>query len=493
MPESNKIRNDNSSPINLDDWPDEDFDLEDGSEGVEDGYGRSHYSKGDEADSTTPVTASDAVSQLEDLIQQTNADHSLSPENRKEINALKSKLNALHNKPIPENLLSEFRALQASILGNVAGDESEGSDGTGSLKQAIQDYKKTLEKTPNLDDQEKKSYLAQLDKWTSALNLKTADLEDIQSQFETVQQEVNTASTYPQAIRKLAKITGKEPSELQTLFKKHDLDPSNLPSPPDSKIAALLNDSDFSEKLGSLRESIASTTKDLKDEISKQAKTAHDLNDAAQQAKDKQRSSDDSSYKFLYNATFHQDEKSKALVVARTALAGETAKYLSALYGKEVKAETKDPEKSGFISFDQGVSLNVVGNIGSAPAGEENAASAQAQIQFSKKKIDWPPVEIVKFEVDLYGGKWSDDDGSITKIPEWMKQANYPMQAYDVRETAWWEKALLGIGSVGAGPLQLIGLPLALLDIADKDAAAKNQKDTLENKGNSGMTNIGAT
>jgi hypothetical protein len=207
-------------------------------------------------------------------------------------------------------------------------------------------------------------------------------------------------------------------------------------------VAALLNDPDFTD-LGMLKENVAGATKALNDEIGKLLKTAKDLNDKAQSDSKQARSSDDSSYRFLYDAHFHQDEKSQALLDARKQLASQTARYLSALYGKVVTPEEK-PEMAGMVSFDDKV-LNVVAN------------SATGEVQFgSKAVIDWPKVEVVTFEVDNFGG-------SKTNIPQWMKDANYPIHVYHSYEQTqtndWWYHLLngvtLGLATAVTFPLEI--------------------------------------
>ena len=235
-----------------------------------------------------------------------------------------------------------------------------------------------------------------------------------------------TDGNVAQPLKDLSRATGQDPETVQELLKKHGLDLDHLPHPPDAKVAALLNDPDFSERLTTLKESVGGASQALKDEIAKQTKTAKDQNDQAQKSNQK-RSSDDSAYRFLYDAHFHQDEKSQGLIEARKQLAAETASYLSALYGKEVKVEDT-PEKAGMVSIG-GATLNVLSN------------SSTGEIQFGAK-IDWPNVEIVTFEVDNFGG-------SKTDIPPWMKEANYPMHIYHSYEQTqtndWWYHLLNGV------------------------------------------------
>lgn len=270
--------------------------------------------------------------------------------------------------------------------------------GGGELQQQLSEFKTVIEKSSNLSAEEKKDYLTKIEKWTQALDLHM-DPESIQTEFETLQQEVGEAGAFPANVRNLAKSTGVDPAELNSLFKKHGLNAEKLPSPSDSRVAALLNDPDFSEKLGEFEEGVSNASKALGEEIKKQSKAAKEWNSEAKKNNKIERSSDDSSYQFLYDAHFHQDDKSKALIEAHKQLTAEKTKVLAAIYGKKIKVD---------------------------------------------EAFDWPKVELVPFEVDLQGaGK--------TNIPEWMKQAHYPMQSYDRWEYKWEDFALNFLLPVGQG------------------------------------------
>jgi len=293
------------------------------------------------------------------------------------------------------------------------------------LKEQLEEFQRTgIANNPNLTAEEKKAYQLELEKWIYSLDLHL-DPEGIQDQFEVMRLEVGAASVYPSYLRHLAQQTGKEPAELQVLLKKHGLQGDKSPSLSDARVSALLNDPDFSERVSSLKESVVRATKDLHDEIEKQVETAKSENGKSAKDKD-QRSQDDQSYRFLYDAYFHQDEKSKALIETRRQLATETAGLLSALYGKKVGIE-EQPEKIGLVSLD-GTSLN---------------------LPFTTRgDVPWPKVTLVPFEVHHEGSRQA-------KIPEWLLQANYPMNSFDEyswRDNAWqWGVAFLGAGVISTG------------------------------------------
>ena len=278
--------------------------------------------------------------------------------------------------------------------GGVAGNDSQ------SLKKELQDFETTsIRKNPNLSAEEKKDYQTKIEKWIHSVDLTPGAMDQIQAEFQTLQQEISTAGAYPTSVRNLSKATGVDPSELESLFKKYGISGDKLPSPSDDKMAALLNDEVFADTLGSLNQGVAGAAKALEEEITQQTKTATELNDEAKKNNKIERSSDDSSYKFLYDAHFHQDDKSKALIEAHKQLTAEKTRVLTAIYGKKINVD---------------------------------------------EAFDLPEVELVPFEVDLQGaGK--------TNIPDWMKQAHYPMQSYDRWEYKWEDFALNFLLPVGQG------------------------------------------
>jgi hypothetical protein len=291
------------------------------------------------------------------------------------------------------------------------GDAPPADDPNATLKTELTDYKTAIQNNPNLSDAKKTEYTGKIDQWLQGMDLKTLDAEAIQPLFDDLKTEITTATAFSPAIQSLAQTTGKEPAELEALFKKHGLDPANLPTPPDSKVAALLNDPEFSESIGNLKQGVADAYKGLKSEIDTQTSNANNLN-AANVSSDTSNldNLDVSSFKFLQDATNHTDDKSNALIDARKNLANETANILSAMYGKTVTAST-DPTKAGTISFD-GTNLNVC------------TSSLSGDIQFGSKGIDWPDVSRVTYQIDAEG------DGQ-TPIPDWMSKAGYPTHAYD--------------------------------------------------------------
>jgi hypothetical protein len=145
-------------------------------------------------------------------------------------------------------------------------------------------------------------------------------------------------------------------------------------------------------------------------------------------------------------------------------LATETASCLSALYGKDVKAE-EDPEKAGMVSIDH-TTLNVVGN------------SSSGDIKFGGK-VEWPHLEVVTFEVDNFGGAKTD-------VPSWMKAANYPIHVYHSYEQTetndWWYHLANGA---------TLGLAMAVTTPLEIDKAVKAAQSDHDIPGSGEMKNIG--
>jgi len=403
------------------------------SERANNNYGLSLYEdvegSGDFLNSLGSMTSSTAAQKLKSLLS--DASLKLSAKDKSQISSLISKLKPMKGK-IPADLLTELKKIEAKFIGmeEMSGDDMGQDQDSKPLKRDLEDFKASLQSNPNLSEDEKKLYIKNIEKWSTSLDLNSSASDSIQEQFEIMKDEISKASTFPKATRDLAKLVGKDASELQALLLKYGLDPEHLPNPPDDKVAAFLEDPEFSDKFTSLKEGVATANKDLSDEIAKQTKIANDLNAETLKDKDKERSSDVSSYEFLYKAYFHHDDKSTALISARQQVAKEAASYLSALYGKEVKVEM-DPKKAGAVSF-EGQSLNVIGSA--------NQDGSAISIKFSSNcNIDWPKVELVSFGVDNYG------DGK-TQIPQWMKDAHYPMHLYDTYDdhstSIWWN--LLG-------------------------------------------------
>jgi len=304
------------------------------------------------------------------------------------------------------------------------------------LKQELQKYEATaIAKNTNLSDEEKKSFQAKIEKLIHAIDLKVGDTPGIENEFQTLQQEISKATIYSGSLRHLSADTGIDPADLEAVFKKYGLNEDKLPTPPDSRVAALLNDEIFSDKLGSLKANVATAEKDLKDEIVNQTNTATQLNDQAKLDKKKERNSDDSSYRYLYDAYFHQDDKSKAVVDARQQLATGVSQVLSSLYGKPVKPD-ESVDHAGCVVLG-GASINVMSD------------STSGKFKFGKSTdIDWPLVKPVTFGVDNFG------EGKTT-IPQWMKDSGYPIAVYDELDTKnwiknnWWNVAILGFVTGG--------------------------------------------
>jgi len=391
---------------------------------------------GGNGDTSSPLSVTDTLQTLKETANQLRSqihDANTDPAQKKQLiqvlqktTDLISKLTALknqHKEEVPANLEQQINdvELAANPTGTDGTDASGVTDGSGdptaqqstdAIKKDLTDFKTSINSNPNLTADKKSQYTQKIDQWLNGLDLKTIDAETIQPLLDSMKQEVTTASAYAPSIQSLAQATGKSPEELDALFKKHNLDPKNLPNPPDASVAALLNDPELGdENINSDKQAVKDSLQALKDEIDNKTKAASDLN-SANVASDTsvQDNLDVSSFKFLYDASQHNDDKSKALSDARKKLATDTATILSAMYGKTVTAST-DPKKSGFISFD-GTDLNVC------------TSSTSGDVQFGTSDVDWPTVSLPTYDIDAEG------DG-VTPVPQWMKDASYPVHVYD--------------------------------------------------------------
>src|SRR5690606_37544468 len=100
----------------------------------------------------------------------------------------------------------------------------------------------------------------------------------------------------------------------EQLFDKHDIDPNNLPSPPNSAMAALMNDVLKESSAGALLEEEKNLVGALNDQIKANTDAAHAQNQAAQSSDTSQADSINTDpFKFLYDAKMHQDDGSEAI------------------------------------------------------------------------------------------------------------------------------------------------------------------------------------
>ncbi|MFO1463838.1 MAG: hypothetical protein U1F66_08660 [bacterium] len=288
---------------------------------------------------------------------------------------------------------------------------AEGEDGgKAQMKKDLEDYKKAINDNPDLSSDQKAEYTEKIDKWLKGLELGTITPETIDENLGELKQEVSDATAFPPIFQKLEELTGKSPKELEDLFKKHGLDPKNLPNPPDAKVAELLNDKDFAANLNELKQTAKDDYGKLKEQIDKKIQECNSRNDAARQ-NTSVTNDNFQPFRDIEDIYEHKDDMSKTVAADRKKVAEEAAKLLSAMYGKEVTAVTDDA-KAGCISFD-GTEMNVMQNTFSG------------DISFTTDtKIDYPPVDRPTFWKDCEG------DGTIA-CPQWMQDANYPHASYD--------------------------------------------------------------
>src|SRR4030095_11269061 len=281
----------------------------------------------------------------------------------KDLGDLIKKVKALPDgEPITADFQKDWDAFRASAAPaggavDANGDPVE-ADPNVQMKTDLEAYKEAIQGNPNLTDAKKTEYIGKIDQWLSGMELKTLDAESIQPQFDALKEEVTTASLHSPVVQSLSETTGLDPDPLENLFEKHGLDPANLPNPPDSKVAGLLNDPEFSSAIASDKEAVKGASTDLKSFIDTNVSAANALN-ASNQGSDTSvgDNMDGTSFQNLQNAYEHKDDKSAALTSARTKLATDVAQVLSSMYGTSVTSSS-DPAKAGCIPFN-GADMNV--------------------------------------------------------------------------------------------------------------------------------------
>lgn len=372
-------------------------------------------------ESTEPAGIKETNTLLKNLISEVGHTPSLSASQKEQlyrkITSLRNQLIQLQhagkNKITPD-IAKRLHELESLFGNNNTSDEfglEEDPSGSMNLERDLKAQAEKIKSSQKLPTELKNSYTQQIDRMLSSL-LNPSAQEKVSEDFETLKNEVAEAEIYPATVTRLAKKLEMEPSRILELMKKHGLDPEHLPTPPDAKMAAFISDSEINENIESLKTEIEFGTRELREEITRQSRLANEMNNAnIHSDTSKADNSDVSSYKFLYDASLHKDEKSLQIIAARKNLASKSADLLSAIYGKEVKA-CQEPEKAGMIQF-EGATLNMLSN------------SSSPTIQFSNNTtIEWPSVQLVTFEIDAEG------DGQ-TRIPQWMLEGHYPLHAYE--------------------------------------------------------------
>lgn len=208
---------------------------------------------------------------------------------------------------------------------------------------------------------------------------------------------------------RLAALTNLEPSDVESLLARHGLDAADLPPVPDARVAALLNDAEFSGPLQDLLAQEKQEYQNLDQKIESKTYEANDINRSNAIADTSEVDSIDfTSFKYLYNANYHRDDQSQTLAGTRKEVAKTVAGLLEALYGKPVTAASGE---AGTIAF-AGRTINVL------------PGAADRGITFSQNPPEWPSVDLVKIYVD-------DEGDGMTEVPGWMEEAHYPYYVHD--------------------------------------------------------------
>jgi len=299
------------------------------------------------------------------------------------------------------------------VEGFLESSESEiATDGAG-LSQELNDLKQQINKNENLTDSDREGFLEKVDRYLSNLELGASEesIDEIRSELETLKGDLAEVSNHAPAVSRLAKITGTDPATIEALMEKHGIDPKNLPSRPDSKVAALLSDGELSEKISTQLDLHQKMMTNFQQEIDSHIAEANNIN-SANEGSDTSKVDTQSftAHRWLYNAHFHRDERSQEIIGAREAIATDTANLLGALYGEEVQV-LSGPEAAGMIQMGS-TKLNVVPEAGAGA------------LAFTTKAPEWLPVELVTAFVD-------DEGDGKTKVVSWMQEAHYPYHIYD--------------------------------------------------------------
>ncbi len=352
------------------------------------------------------MTVRNLLRQLESFLQ------NLPPEKKFQyksgLESLRKDLFLLRNNSIaPHRLVENFYSIQGQAMGadsmgqEFGMDESEAGDFAAQLRTA----KSQVEKNDKLDEPTKQ---ALLDKLQGVDNIRSISGDQAQEKLDALQEEIqNYAVNSPAAMRLNAELGLEDPAVVQVMLERHGIDGSAKSLGP-AKLENLLNDPLIAEAVAAEKEAFDTANQALMEMIPKQTKAAHEANQMTDQKDDSAiLDTDVSSFKWLYETSRMESKECKDVLAAANALAKKKAQILSALAGKEVSL---DPKQPGMLKLPDGVHFNGVNNTSRGPA------------------IEWPSIELVEFHADLEG------DGQ-TQFPDWMKQAHYPYRSID--EGGW--------------------------------------------------------
>ena len=405
---------------NMDDWLNDDQDSslsEDPTDFTNDDYGSDY--QGAQGYAPMSMSGKEAAEQINTLFNQIKKDSSIpNVEKNKQLKELRALYDQARNygrNPVPNAIMNELSAFEANSISNlgmegVEGDE-EGGTNPATLKKDLNDFKATIQANPNLSETKKQQYLAKITQWLSGLDLKTLDAATIIPLFDAMKTQITEASAFSPVAQRLSEATGRSAEEIDALLESHGIDAANLPNPPDSRIAELLNDPELSDALGSAQQGVSDSFNALKEGTERAVRDANSTSDARAAGNTSSAYSDWSMYEKVQRLYEHGDELNTGVTNARKTLANETAKILSALYGTSVSAST-DAAKAGSINFN-GNDINVC------------TSSLSGNINFSSTTtIDWPTVTRPTAQVDCEGS-------GATGHPQWMDDKGYPSASYD--------------------------------------------------------------
>ena len=138
-------------------------------------------------------------------------------------------------------------------------------------------------------------------------------------------------------------------------------------------------------------------------------------------------------FQTLYEESIGEGDGFAAIQNAAENLAQKTAQILSALTGDDVTASTGDDGKAGFIQIGSS-EFNVVGDL------------EDGDIKFSTQALEVPEVELVPFMVQ-------EKDGVRPDLPQWMIDADYPVEYID-KPLTFWEKTKKWFGENLVNPIK---------------------------------------
>jgi hypothetical protein len=240
----------------------------------------------------------------------------------------------------------------------VAQDAADGTNTNEELKAELEEYKNTLNDNPNLTAESREGYLEDLDQWISAIDLGTADFEQIQGTFEELKAEVAEASLYSPEAQSLSEITDMSPEDIEEAAEKHNLDLRDLPEPPTMAVIEFLKEisPELGEKFSAVEEAV-DARQEFIDETIDACESLNSKNSACTS------DGDDKNlgvFQDLYDLKHHQDQKSNDVAEAMKEANQEVVNLLQGLYTKEgedgATADIKllDPSsKSGWEAIEE--------------------------------------------------------------------------------------------------------------------------------------------